>query len=107
MGSVANKYVEDWSRWCERTRTQRRVTKKSGSCRKTFEYEDQLDELFAKDPTIQPEYTLSSNPTTVSKRSASVNWFLYLRHTWLSKTKDRKTWTNAYRTHANNEQIYL
>ena len=26
--------------------------KKSGSCRKTFEYEDQLDELFAKDPTI-------------------------------------------------------
>ncbi|WAR09292.1 hypothetical protein MAR_019250 [Mya arenaria] len=45
--------------------------KKSGSFRKTFEYEDQLDELFAKDPTIQPECTLSSNSTTVSKRSAS------------------------------------
>ncbi|WAR28179.1 hypothetical protein MAR_013883 [Mya arenaria] len=45
--------------------------KKSGSCRKTFEYEDQLDELFAKDPTIQPECTLSSNSTTVSKGSAS------------------------------------
>ena len=44
---------------------------KSGSSRKGFEYENQLDELFAKDPTIEPECTLSSNSTVVSKRPAS------------------------------------
>lgn len=45
--------------------------KKSGSCRKGFECEKQLDELFAKDPTIEPECTLSSNSSTISKRPVS------------------------------------
>ena len=45
--------------------------KKSGNCRKIFEYETQLDELLANDPTIEPECTLSSTSTTVSKRPAA------------------------------------
>ncbi|XP_052809599.1 uncharacterized protein LOC128238063 [Mya arenaria] len=70
-GFISEQICGRWKSLMRAYKNTKDSNKKSGSCRKTFEYEDQLDELFAKDPTIQPECTLSSNSTTVSKRSAS------------------------------------
>lgn len=44
--------------------------KKSGSSRKNFEYESEMDELFENDPTIEPEAVLSSG-TVAAKRPAN------------------------------------
>ncbi|KAH3853218.1 hypothetical protein DPMN_095740 [Dreissena polymorpha] len=44
--------------------------KKSGSSRKNFEYESEIDELFENDPTIEPEAVLSSG-TVAAKQPAN------------------------------------
>ena len=48
--------------------------KKSGNSRKRFEYESQMDEILANDPSIEPECTMSSCSASVLKRPVSTEF---------------------------------
>lgn len=61
-------------RWKSLTRAYKNIkdnNSRSGATLKEYEYEEELDEIFAKDPAVFPKYTLSSSPQHDSQKAES------------------------------------